>query len=119
MLRQAQHERKILHTFRVKPVRPEPVEGRRHIFSPHFKKETYSSLATLVLWQDIFCHELSSECNERAIRDYPAALLACCCRYSRIVARSAGGGSGTLRRCISISIRPIMNCHISLVSKRG
>jgi len=28
MLRQAQHERKILNDFSTKPVRPEPVEGR-------------------------------------------------------------------------------------------
>jgi len=41
MLRQAQHERKILNDFSTRPVRPEPVEGRRRVFSLHFKKETY------------------------------------------------------------------------------
>ncbi len=32
MLRQAQHEREILHDFNTTPVRPEPVEGRMPIF---------------------------------------------------------------------------------------
>jgi len=40
MLRQAQHERRIPNDFRLRAVRPEPVEGRRCVFSLHFKKDS-------------------------------------------------------------------------------
>jgi hypothetical protein len=41
MLRQAQHERKILNDFSARPVRLEPVEGRIRVLSLHFKKDSY------------------------------------------------------------------------------
>jgi hypothetical protein len=44
MLRQAQHERKILGDFSTRPVRPEPVEGRMRVFFLHLKKDSYSGV---------------------------------------------------------------------------
>ena len=41
MLRQAQHERKILNDFSTRPVLPESVEGRIRVFFLHLKKDSY------------------------------------------------------------------------------
>ena len=61
MLRQAQHERKIFNDFSTKPVRPEPVEGRGRIFSPHIKKETYNA--------DELLHVLDGEIDLTVLTD--------------------------------------------------
>jgi hypothetical protein len=50
--RRAQHERNISNAFTTKPVRPEPVEGRKRFFSPQIKKETYTKVSLHILWAD-------------------------------------------------------------------